>query len=1346
MLVLNLIQNVALLVTLVVVHPLLARRFRIRYPWFHILSGLLFGGVCVIGMMAPVQIAPGVIFDGRSIVLSVAGLFGGPIVALVAAIVSGSYRLYIGGSGAIPGIVVIVEATTIGLAFNYLGRRDSKFMSLFWFWVLGLVVHAAMIFTLLLMLGDQLGPNPILNLGAPILVLYPIATMVICRILQDYEERLEIEENLKQSQEKYRILVENAAEGIVVVQDAHIVFANAALATIVGYTQDELLVRPFVDFAHPDDRRMLIERHQLRLEGKEFPSIGELRVIHKSGAVRWVELNAVRIEWNSRVAVLNFITDITNRKSAEKALAESGIRYKSVVDALGSAVLVHASDGTIIECNAAAEQVLGISRGQILGSGPQTSEWPAIFEDGSPFPVEEYPVVITQRTGIAQHGVVMGLTRPDGKQIWIIINTVPLSGPNRDKPFAVVSSLVDITELKRLSEALARSNDELEFMIQALPDLLFHMSGDGTIKDFRAQDPATLYLPPDEFIGRKLQDVLPPDAAKAISEGLAELYRGDKIVSVTYKLPMPNGDHWFEARFNTLSSSDEVVALVRNITDRKRVEDALLENQAYLAAFIKHAPAAVAMMDTELRYIACSARWMSDYGIEGRDIVGISHYEVFPEIPARWKEIHRRCLQGSIERCEEDPFARSDGTIQWLSWEVHPWYTIDGRIGGLMMFTQDITQSRQADERLRHERERFAAIIEATNIGTWEWNVQTGDAIFNERWATIGGYTLEELAPHSIQTWIDLAHPDDLAHSIDLISKHFSGEIPYYDCECRMRHKDGSWVWVHDRGKVTEWGSDGSPHVMAGTHTDITGRKQADEALRELTERFKKIAAQVPGVVYQYKLRQDGTSCFPYASEGIRSIYRVDPDDVREDASAVFEVLHPEDYDGIVESIQVSARNMTTWRHEYRVKFPDGDVRWLYGNAIPQVDTDGAVLWHGFISDITEQRRLRDETEALQGQLLQAQKMESVGRLAGGVAHDFNNMLGVILGHTEIALINTRKDNPIHHDLAEIQRAAQRSADLTRQLLAFARRQTVNPQPLDLNETVGGMLKMLGRLTGEAIELLWLPGPSLWRVKIDPSQVDQILTNLIINARDAVKGSGRVSIQTENAHVHESDGSSELQAVPGEYVLLSVSDNGCGMTKEVLAKVFEPFFTTKPVGEGTGLGLSTVYGIVKQNDGFIHVDSEWGGGSVFKIYFPRHTQEVIEDKSIIAARSAKRGTETILLVEDEVSILELSKRILESLGYTVMAASSPGEAIQVCSRFEGVIHLLVTDVVMPEMNGRQLASKLNEMRPGMKCLFMSGYTADVIADHGVLDKDVRFIQKPFSIADLAVKVREAMEE
>ncbi len=424
-----------------------------------------------------------------------------------------------------------------------------------------------------------------------------------------------------------------------------------------------------------------------------------------------------------------------------------------------------------------------------------------------------------------------------------------------------------------------------------------------------------------------------------------------------------------------------------------------------------------------------------------------------------------------------------------------------------------------------------------------------------------------------------------------------------------------------------------------------------------------------------------------------------------------------------------------------------GEERIVLFNAAPVRNECGEIKAGIVIfTDLTEHKRSEAERKRLEEQLQQAQKMESIGRLAGGVAHDFNNMLSVIIGQSELGLMRLDPGNRVRANLAEILETAKRSAELTRQLLAFARKQTVIPELLDINEKISGTLKIIERLIGENIELCWRPGEGVWRIRMDTSQLDQVLSNLCLNARDAIDGNGSIVIETANRMIDEHFAAAFPEARPGEYVCLSVTDSGVGMDSETQSLIFEPFFTTKKRGKGIGLGLAMVYGAVRQNNGFIDVSSEPGRGTRFSVYLRRHEGEM--KKTVPAAldeTSPPRGGETILIVEDEPAILNFTSDILRQLGYTVIEADTPGKALALAGEYAGKIDMLITDVIMPEMNGRELSEGMISIFPGIKCIFMSGYTDDVIADHGVLLEGAHFISKPFSLASLAKKLREVLD-
>jgi len=417
---------------------------------------------------------------------------------------------------------------------------------------------------------------------------------------------------------------------------------------------------------------------------------------------------------------------------------------------------------------------------------------------------------------------------------------------------------------------------------------------------------------------------------------------------------------------------------------------------------------------------------------------------------------------------------------------------------------------------------------------------------------------------------------------------------------------------------------------------------------------------------------------------------------------------------------------------------PDG-LRYFHTRLTPELAQDGSVYSVLSVArDVTERR-------SLEAQLLQAQKMEAVGRLAGGVAHDFNNVLTAIMGYSELALDALPEEHPEHNHIEEIRNAGERAAALTRQLLAFSRKQILQPEVLCLNEVVSGMTKMLRRMIPEDVELVAVLDPALDRVKLDPVQMEQVLMNLAVNARDAMPKGGKLTLETANAELDVAYTKSHPEVQPGHYVMLAVSDTGCGMDRETQARIFEPFFTTKEKSKGTGLGLSTVYGIVKQSGGSIFVYSEPGKGTAFKIYLPR-VEEVLEPQRASAGpRELPKGTETVLVAEDDETIRRMIYEILQYAGYAVLEAGRGEEALRLAGEHAGPIHLLITDMVMPGMGGRDLARRLAALRPGVRVLYVSGYTDDAIVRHGVLESGLAFLQKPFKPEALLLKVRETLD-
>lgn len=669
---------------------------------------------------------------------------------------------------------------------------------------------------------------------------------------------------------------------------------------------------------------------------------------------------------------------------------------------------------------------------------------------------------------------------------------------------------------------------------------------------------------------------------------------------------------------------------------------------------------------------------------------------------------------------------RPDDGVRWIWEQGFPIRDDSGHVHRYVGISQDITARKTAEKALAESEALYRNMCENAPLGMHFYRLDSrgrlvfthanpaADKILKMDHSLFVGKTIEEVFPPLKETEVPARYREAAEKGVSWTRE----QINYQDDRI-----DGAFEVVAFQT---------APENMVAVFADITRRKQAEADLVENISRFKALFNATSDAVLL--IRPDGLILDLNENAAGRRGLGVDgmmgknlfdflaPDAAKQRRNAVSRVME--------------ARKLVQYEEERNGK--------VYSiRLFPVLNEQGEVVQiAGFSRDITEIKQAELEKMNLESRLHQAQKMEAIGRLAGGVAHDFNNMLGVIISSAEFAREQV-KTGPVFNCLQGILSAAERSADLTRQLLAFARKQAIVPKVLDLNDVIENMLKILRRLIGENIDLDWRPSRELWPVMMDPSQVDQIMANLCVNARDAIPETGVVIIKTLNRSIGPDYCATHPDWVPGDYVMLEVADDGCGMSKEILASVFEPFFTTKE-GKGTGLGLATVYGIVRQNNGFIHVYSEPGRGTAFHLYLPRHQAAPGDAAGPAQSRPPDRGNETVLLVEDEAMFLEVVTRRLEKIGYKVLAAGGPGEAIRLARENAGVIDLLITDVVMPEMSGRDLARRITAMHPETQCLFMSGYTADVIAHQGVLEEGIQFIHKPFTIKDLAAKIRETL--
>jgi two-component system cell cycle sensor histidine kinase/response regulator CckA len=644
----------------------------------------------------------------------------------------------------------------------------------------------------------------------------------------------------------------------------------------------------------------------------------------------------------------------------------------------------------------------------------------------------------------------------------------------------------------------------------------------------------------------------------------------------------------------------------------------------------------------------------------------------------------------------------------------------------LLTMAKDISERKKMEEALKKSEEKYRMLVEHSLQALAI--VKDSRFVFcNSRFAEISGYSVDELLSRSPDQVMGMIHREDRKLIEERQRDRMAGKPVPAHFECRAIKKNGAEVWLEVYSSIIDY--NGKPALQLAV-MDITERKKsAEELQRALVWQKALFEGSHEAILISdadSRLVEANTAACKltgYSREELLNMYASDLS-LNSDAS-VRERIH----DRILAGEDVL--------EETKILTKDGrQVDVEIGHRL--VTISGVPYVHAIARDITSRVRL-------EAQLLQAQKMEAIGVLAGGVAHDFNNLLSVIKGYAELLLEGIAPDDPRAQDLEKINKAAQHAASLTSQLLAFSRKQILQPKILNLNEIVMEMSTMLRRLIGEDIELLTITPPDLRLINADPVQIQQIVMNLAINARDAMPFGGILTIETKNADLDGNYNHGHSIMKSGPYVMMAISDNGSGMDPETQARIFEPFFTTKVQGKGAGLGLSTVYGIVKQSNGFIWVYSEPGKGTTFKIYFPRARDAAAGISDTSSPDLEMRGTETILVVEDESSVRTLASRILRDRRYKVLEASNGKEALEIAQSYQGEIHLVLTDVIMPGMSGGELVSKLESIRPGSKVLYVSGYTTDTVVHHGVLDSGVAFLQKPFSVNGLVSKVREVIE-
>ena len=1144
-------------------------------------------------------------------------------------------------------------------------------------------------------------------------------------ILRDVTDRNQAELRIRENEVRLAGIINSAMDGILIVDEhQRITLFNPAAEKIFGCAKEEVIGQPLGKLI-PAGLRSAHEQHfqsfaHSGVTRRTIHDLGSLTGQRADGTLFPLEVSISRIDVSGRSLFTAIFRDISARARAEAALQESENRFRRLANSLPQLVWTSEPDGQCDYFNQQWIDYTGIPMNEQLGI-----HWlQQIHPDDRAELTQLWNTAVTTGTDFRAE---FRIRRNDGAYRWFDTRALPM----HDAHGTLVhwfGSCTDIHEQREMRETLRESEQALKHaqIIASIGSWTADLQA-GTINT-SLEAAQVLGWPAGIHNSEKLFSHVHPDDLARVTESWDAAKRGAPY-DIEHRIVTNDQIRWLHTKAEIEFSNDrtriKATGISQDITDRKKAEQALFEREEQLRLFVDYAPAAIAMLDKHMRYVAVSQRWLSDYGLGVQDIIGRNHYEIFPDVPTRWKEIHQRCLAGAVESCDEDPFPRSDGKIDWIRWEIHPWKSTDSEIAGIIIFSENITERKKAEEALRESEERFRLFMQHFPGLAYIKDLSSVVLFANHGFekylglppAEMVGKTNEQLFPAEFATTI--AADDKRVLS--------TGE----SMEVEERFADR--MWSTHKFVIPQ---QGQAPLLAGFTIDITERRHAEEALRESEERFRTtlysigdgvMTTDLDGRVLQMNPVAETLTGWTEAEargQRIQYVFRI----VNEDSGTTV--------DNPVQKVLESGTVVELANHTILLS-RDGTRRPIADSGAPIRNSHGEII--GVVLVFNDQ----SERHNLQAQLIQAQKMEAVGRLAGGVAHDYNNMIGVILGYATILKQSLNPLDPLYHHTEAILSAAERSANLTRQLLAFARKQIITPAVLNLNSSLLSLEKMLTRLIGEDIELKLSLSPDLWNVKIDPTQVDQILANFATNARDAIADVGAITIETNNVAKDQVYSKEQIGFVPGDYVSLTFSDNGRGMDKATQERIFEPFFTTKPKDRGTGLGLATVFGIVQQNGGFINVYSEPGQGTTFKIYLPRF-RGTIEQPAEQKGDIQLSGSETILVVEDELDLLEFTKGALTKHGYTVLTANSPGDAILICEMFEGAIHLVLTDVVMPGMNGKELKGRLESLKPEMKVMFMSGYTADIVANRGILDEGVNFLQKPFTPLDLARKVRHVL--
>jgi PAS domain S-box-containing protein len=1158
---------------------------------------------------------------------------------------------------------------------------------------------------------------------------------------------VESEEQAKSSQRQYEALVQSI-DGIVWEAESDTLtftFVSKQAERILGYPLEEWLNEPkfWSKHIHPEDRKRVVDFCADAAERKVDHKV-EYRMIAANGCIVWLkDIVTVSITDDGRVFLRGIMVDITEQKKADEALQQSEARYRTMVENAPEALVVlDVEKGTFADLNENACRLFKASRETLLTMGPVDLS-PTFQPDGRPS-IESAMEKVGRAVAGETFRFEWTLRDLEGTDIPCEVYLTHL--PSIDNVL-IRGSIIDISyrtraedENKKLLHDLTERVKELT-ALHATARILQDVWSDGglLLRELAGLLPPAFQYP--EIAAARVRlghlEAQTPGFTDAGPVLLARFNTADFLegsIEVAY-----TEDRLAEAEGPFLSEEraliNTVADMLRVSYDRSRAAAALRESEERYRDMVENAHDIIYSHDLQGNYLTTNKAAERILGYTQEEAVKLSMTDtVAPEYVEKAKQMIADKLQGKGETVYDIELLTKDG--QRVAVEINSRLVMqNGQPVAVQGIARDVTERKRAEQNMMREKHLNDAIIDSLPGVFYLFNTKGQRLRWNSNLEKITGYTPEELATVPLFANVIDKDRDELREAFK--------DVYTVGHASRMAHvelKDGTRIPYYFTGRRVD--IDGEPH-MIGIGIDISDQKRAEDELRESQRRFSDTLTNLDMIAVMTDFEGTITFCNDY-------LLRLTGWD-REEAIGQnwFDMFIPEDELPKVRPLleDIPAGGSVPPHFENKIKTRTGERRLVRWTNTTLRDPDGKMVGvAGLGDDITDFKEAQDALRKSEEQLRQAQKMEAVGQLAGGIAHDFNNLLTAIIGYSQLASRRVPKDDPLRHNIDEIERAGERAAALTRQLLAFSRKQLLQPKVLDLNSIVAETQKMLGRLLGEDVDIQTVLDPATGRIKADPGQIEQVIMNLAVNARDAMPTGGRLTIETGNTNLTEDRGNGLFTIVPGPYVMLSVTDTGSGMDENIQSHIFEPFFTTKDIGKGTGLGLSTVYGIVKQSGGYIWITSAPGQGTRFDVYLPM-VDEIAEDcKPAGEPENDCRGRETILLVEDAAIVRSLVVEVLEERGYNVLEAEEGQQALDLCRAFDGPIHLLLTDVIMPGMSGRELRTRLAEVCPDTKVLFMSGYTDDAIVRHGIHESDMPFLQKPFSPDALAQKVRELLDE